>query len=319
MGAWDPQRGEKGLSPSPGDPPSEPTTAFRSRFQQLGVWGAVFLGAFTFRELIPYDPFPLERRAAEPLEDWFFQLRGYSPTLIVALSACLLLARRRALAFALRWPEGGAGGALLLLPSAALYVWAIYAGAPDLLLIAFVLFCLGTCAALGGEGGLRAAFLPSVFLLLLVPIPSILVNQAIYPLQLANAQASAFVLQDLLGIHATTSGTVVTTADRTYQVIESCAGLRTIMTLFMAAIIYADLFQRSRAQTALLLMAAPVIGAGVNFVRVLSLMLNPEGEMAAVHTAQGIVMTVVGVLLLAGVDSAALGFFPADRERENGP
>ena len=43
------------------------------------------------------------------------------------------------------------------------------------------------------------------------------------------------------------------------------------------------------------------MGAAVNFVRVLSLMLNPEGEMAAVHTAQGILMTVVGVLVLAGV------------------
>ena len=313
MGPSEPQQGETGLRPTPRASQPEPARATGSRLELLGVLAILFLGAFAFSGLVPYDPFPFERRRTEPLEDWFFQLRGYSPTLIFALSACLVLARRRALIFALRRPESGAGGALLLLPSAALYVWAIYTGAPDLLLIAFVLFCLGTASALGGPGGLRAAFLPAVFLLLLVPIPSILVNQVIYPLQLANAQLSAFVLNDVLGIYATTSGTVVTTADRTYQVIESCAGLRTVMTLFMAGIIYADLFQRSRAQTALLLIAAPLIGAGVNFIRVLSLMLNPDGEMAAVHTAQGIVMTVVGVLLLAGVDSAAVRFFPADR------
>jgi exosortase len=199
-----------------------------------------------------------------------------------------------------------------LLPAAALYGWALYVGAQDLLLLSFALFCAGAGAAMGGQAGLRAVFLPAIFLLLLVPMPATLVNQLIYPLQLANAQASAFVLNDLLGIHATSSGTIVTTELKTFHVIESCAGLRTMATMLMSAIVYADLFQRSRRETAILLLAAPLIGAAINLARVLSLMLNPHGDLAEVHTLQGIVMIVSGILLLAALDSVLARWLPAD-------
>ena len=274
---------------------------------------ALIAGAVAFRNLLPYEPFPADRPGPDPWEDWFFRPTGQSAPLIFGLSACFIYTRQRALAAALDRPRGGWGlGATLLIPAAALYLWATYTGAADLLLISLVGVALGSGAALGGRAGLRAAFLPAVFLLLLVPIPAALLNQILYPMQLANAQASAFILNDLLGIPASSMGTVVTSGARTFQVIENCAGLRTISTLWMAAIVYADLFQRSRTETALLLLAAPLIGAVVNLGRVLSLMLNPAGEVAAIHTLQGIIMTVVGVLLLAALDSLLVRRFPAD-------
>ncbi len=271
------------------------------------------IGAWAFRGLIPYEPFPEARASPSELENWFFRPTGQSAALIFGLSACFLYARYRALEGALAEPRGGARWAVaFLVPGMALYGWAIHTGAADLLLIALVFLSLGAGATLGGRTGLRAMFLPAVFLLLLVPIPAALVNQIIYPLQLANAQASAFVLNDILGISASAFGTVVTTESRTFQVIESCAGLRTMGTLWMSAIVYCELFQRSRAETALLLLAAPLIGAAVNLGRVLSLMLNPAGEIIAVHTLQGIVMTVIGVLLLAALDSLLVRRLPAD-------
>ncbi len=277
------------------------------------AWAAsLVVVALAFRSLIPYDPLPQARPGAGELEDWFFRPTGQSAPLIFGLAACFLYTRYRAVAAAVDRPGKGWGSATLLLPGSALYGWAIYTGAADLLLIAFVLLSLGAGGMLGGPAGWRALFLPAAFLLLLVPIPAAVVNQIIYPLQLANAHASAVVLNEVLGIPASSSGTVVTTASRTFQVIESCAGLRTMSTLWMAAIVYADLFQRSRMQTVLLLVAAPLIGAVVNLGRVLSLMLNPAGEIAAIHTLQGIIMIVVGVLLLAALDTLLVRSFPAD-------
>ncbi len=287
------------------------TAASHRRLKWAGLLVLLCVGIFTFRDLLSYDPFHLDRVRDDPIEDWFFRPSGQSPLLIFGLALCLLYSRHRALGFALSVPQGGGWGAFLLLPATALYVWAIYVGASDLLLISLVFFCLGTAAALGGRLGLQAIFLPAVFLLLLVPMPGVLANQLVYPLQLANAQASAAVLNDLLGIHATSSGTVVSTDLRTFQVVESCAGFRTIATMVMAAVIYADLFQRGRISTALLIVAAPLIGALVNFVRILSLMLHPSGEIAAIHTVQGIVMTVGGVLLLAALDSVLIRVSPA--------
>ena len=279
---------------------------------RLAWTASLIVAALAFRSLIPYEPFPHARPGPNELEDWFFRPTGQSAPLIFALAACFLYTRYRAIARSIERPGKGWGSATLLFPGSALYGWAIYTGAADLLLIAFVLLSLGAGGVLGGRAGWRGLFLPAAFLLLLVPIPATLVNQIIYPLQVANADVSALILNEVFGIPATSSGTVVTTAARTFQVIENCAGLRTMSTLWMAAIVYADLFQRSRTQTVLLLLAAPLIGAVVNLGRVLSLMLNPAGEIAAIHTLQGVIMTVVGVLLLAALDNLLVRSFPAD-------
>jgi len=285
----------------------------RDQRQRLARIAILIVGAGAFRTLIPYEPFPQTHPSPAPTEDWFFRPTGQSPTLILLLSACFLYTRYRAIEAALAQPRGGIRWAIaLLFPGMLLYAWATHTGAADLLLIALVFVSLGAGATLGGRAGLRAVFLPATFLLLLVPIPAALANHIVYALQLANAQAAAFILNDILGISASAFGTVVTTEGRTFQVIESCAGLRTVGILWMSAIVYCDLFQRSRAETALLLLAAPLIGAAVNLGRVLSLMLNPAGEIVAVHTLQGIVMTVVGVLLLAALDSLLVRRLPAD-------
>jgi len=51
-----------------------------------------------------------------------------------------------------------------------------------------------------------------------------------------------------------------------------------------------------------LVLLAPVVGLLVNFARILSIVFNPYGAVSAVHTTQGLVMVVLGVLALAGLD-----------------
>ena len=286
-----------------------------NNWRRIAFIAAIGLAAVAFRDLLPYEPLPGQRPPADRFEGWVFSPTGQSAPLIFALSLCFLYTRHRALTSALALPCGGKLGAALLAPGSALYAWAIYTQTPDLLLISMVLLCLGSAAALGGRLGFRAIFLPAVFLLLLVPVPAVLFNSLIYPLQLLNADASAIILNDWLGIPATSLGTIVVTEAQTFHVIENCAGFRTMSTMVMAAIVYADLFQRSRFETALLLLAAPLVGLIVNLARVLSLMLNPAGEIVAVHDFQGIVMIVVGVLMLAALDSLLSRRLPADATR----
>ena len=289
----------------------------RERVHIKSAWSAIGLiaiGAFVFKGLIPYRPFPLKVLSPGRLEEWFFEPTTQPPLIIVGMAACLLFTRHRAIWAALQRPEGGLLPALLLVPAALLYFWALHTGTQDLLLLSFSLFCLGGLGALGGRKGFQAIFLPAIFLLLLVPLPATLLNHVIYPLQQANAQAASLLLNGF-GVPTVVTGTIVTSDWGRFQVIETCAGLRTMITLFMSAIVYADLFQRSRAETTLLILAAPLIGAFVNFARVVLLMANPLAEIAEVHTAQGLVMTVAGVLLIAGLDSLLAKRLPADRAR----
>ena len=285
-----------------------------SRISSWAGIGLIAIALFVFKGLIPYRPFPLKVLSPGRLEEWFFEPTTQPPLIIVGMAACLLFTRHRAISAAIQRPEGGVLPALLLVPATLLYFWALHTGTQDLLLLSFSLFCLGAFGALGGRKGFQAIFLPATFLLLLVPLPATLLNHLIYPLQQANAQAAGLLL-DGLGVPTVVTGTIVTSDWGRFQVIETCAGLRTMITLFMSAIVYADLFQRSRAETTLLILAAPLIGAFVNFARVVLLMANPLAEIAEVHTAQGLVMTVAGVLLIAGLDSLLAKRLPADRAR----
>lgn len=278
--------------------------SFPKNWRRIGfLVGSLALLAVAFRDLVPYEPLPGARPAADRLEGWFFSPIGQSAPLIFFLSLCFLYRRAGTLVRGLSAPRGGGLAILLIPPGVGLYAWALHTQAADLLLLSGVLLCLGGAALLAGRTGFRALFLPATFLLLLVPLPAVVLNHWVYPLQIANAEWSATILTEWLGIAATQRGTVVFTGGQAFQVIENCAGLRTISTMLMASFVYAEIFLRGRLQTVLLILAAPLIGLVVNLGRVISLMLNPAGEIVAVHNLQGIVMIVVGVLMLAALDS----------------
>ncbi|MDG2334478.1 MAG: exosortase/archaeosortase family protein [Myxococcota bacterium] len=286
---------------------------FSKNWQRIGfLAGSLALLAVAFRDLVPYEPLPGARAAADRLEGWFFSPTGQSAPLIFFLALCFLYRRTGTLARGLATPGGGRLALLLVAPGAALYAWSLHTQAADLLLLSGVLLTLGGGALLAGRAGFRALFFPATFLLLLIPVPAVFLNHWVYPLQIANAEWSAAILTDWIGIPAIQRGTVVFIGEQAFQVIENCAGLRTISTMVMASLVYAEVSQRSRLQAVLLILAAPLIGLVVNLGRVISLMLNPSGEIVAVHNLQGIVMIVVGVLMLAALDSLLSRWIPTD-------
>ncbi len=192
----------------------------------------------------------------------------------------------------------------MLAGSALLFVWSYYVSVPVLLVPSLSLLLLGLALLFGGIASANSILLPSLFLLLAVPIPSVLVNEIIDPLQRATALGSTWIL-NLVGIETATHAEFIIRESNLFQVIESCAGLRMIETMFMSAILYSELFRTTWRRTAILIGSVPVLSVLCNQIRVISIVLNPYSSFAAVHTAQGLVMIVVGVLLLAVVDGVA--------------
>jgi exosortase/archaeosortase family protein len=78
--------------------------------------------------------------------------------------------------------------------------------------------------------------------------------------------------------------------------------MRTIEILIMTSALYAMLFYRRPFQVLLLLFLAPILGYFINLVRVLSIIFNPYSAWTSVHTAQGVIMLVIGVLLIVAAD-----------------
>lgn len=277
----------------------------------------LLLALLAFRPLADYDPDAGVRGAVQGVEGWFFSPTGRSPVFIFAVSLMMFFGRRHRLLAAI---AAGRSEPLLatlfLLPAAGLFGWATYVGGPDLLVPALIPTILGTAALLGGRGALLSILLPALFLFLAVPPPAVLINQVVYPLQLMTAASTTAILH-AVGVEAFLAGDQVATRHGVFQVIESCTGLRTAETLVMAAILYGETWQRRWWWIGLLVLAVPIISLVANQARVLSIVFNPYSQVSEVHTLQGIIVLVGGVLAIAGVDALLARLLGAGHRRDS--
>src|SRR3972149_1025804 len=93
----------------------------------------------------------------------------------------------------------------------ALYLWAHYVDATDLLLVSFLAFCLGSAALLSGARLAGEMAFPILFLAFAIPIPGVLTNHIVFPLQLWNAELSAQLL-NAVGIPVVQEGDLIHSA-----------------------------------------------------------------------------------------------------------
>jgi exosortase len=211
------------------------------------VIALVVLAGLAYRYLLFWDP----SRPGLPDVGWFyFGMSDTAPQIVFAIAAFLLYRRRRRLAQAL----GRGGAPLPALPllgtGLALFLWAHYVDAPDLLLVSFIPFCLGSALLLFGARVAREMALPILFLAFAIPIPGVLANQIVFPLQLWHAELAAQLL-NISGIPVVQEGDVLSFADRSFEIIETCSGFRGIIVLSMVAVGWVCYFPAPRLHLAL--------------------------------------------------------------------
>jgi exosortase len=263
--------------------------------------GSVAVWLFAYRGLLDYNPLARSKIRLHGIEGAFFSPADSDPTLIFVLTGFLLFQRRNAILQSFRSRPPLAGAITLLAGSSGLHLWAMYVGAPELLIPSLGLMLLGGGTLLCGARGGRILLLPAVFLMLAYRPPGLWINGIIHPLQRLVVYASGETL-DFVGIESLTSGDMIAALGRVFQVIESCAGLRSIETLLMASIIYGEIMGCPRRIRFLLIAASPLVALVTNELRVLTMIFNPDSAFASVHTLQGIAMIVVGVLIISGLD-----------------
>src|ERR1019366_5980915 len=83
----------------------------------------------------------------------------------------------------------------------------------------------------------RAVLFPWAFLVLMIPIPNLILQQVTFPLQLLAARLST-VLLELVGVPVLRQGNVIVLASMPLDVAEACSGIRSLLTLVTLAIIY---------------------------------------------------------------------------------
>ena len=233
-------------------------------------------------------------------EEFLFEANEAAGAPVLILSLWLFY-RRSHYRDLLRGPGSIASGSFFLSVAAALFAWGAYTGASDLQIISLIALLTGIVLLLGGGAALRAFWLPIVFLGFALPVPPVLLAAVIFPVQLATASFAGLLL-NLMGFEAFVQGDQILRPENTFIVIETCSGLRTIVTLSMLTVLLIDLFERRGWHAALLIGLAPLVAFVTNGFRVVSLVLNPHSSIHSIHNLQGIAMLLVGLTAMYGID-----------------
>lgn len=116
----------------------------------------------------------------------------------------------------------------------------------------------GTILFLWGPVHLRKLSFSLALLLLAIPLPSIILNQVAFPLQLLASRAGEAAVS-AAGIPILREGNVLVLPEMTLEVVEACSGIRSLASLVTLALILGKLAEpRPWARVALVVLAIPV-------------------------------------------------------------
>ena len=160
----------------------------------------------------------------------------------------------------------------------------------------------------------RAVLFPWAFLLLMIPVPTILFNQVTFPLQLLASKVAATVLP-LFGVPILREGNVINLPSMALEVAEACSGIRSLMSLVTLAIIYGYLMEKRIWVRWLLALASVPIAVAANSIRIIGTGLlvqywDAEKAEGYFHASWGWIIFVVSLLMLYALHALLRFFFP---------
>jgi len=153
----------------------------------------------------------------------------------------------------------------------------------------------------------RAVLFPWAFLILMIPIPNLLMNQITFPLQLLAARLSTALLE-LVNVPVLREGNVFRLAamPEGLDVAEACSGIRSLLTLVTLAIMYGYLTEtRIWVRLTLVCLAVPIAVAANGFrifgTGLLVQYWDPDKAEGFFHTFSGWLIFVVALIMLFAV------------------
>lgn len=138
----------------------------------------------------------------------------------------------------------------------------------------------------------RRVLFAIVLLFLMIPVPSQIYSSMTMPLQLIVSTV-ATEITSLLGVTVFREGNVIQLPERTFEVVQACSGLRSIMTLLTLGAIYGYFTLESQLLRGILFVSALPIAIAVNVIRIVVMVLaahfaNFDLTAEPIHTWYGL-------------------------------
>jgi exosortase len=171
--------------------------------------------------------------------------------------------------------------------------------------VSMIFFLWSGVIFLFGSAIFRACLFPLLILFFMIPVPAQIMASLTIPLQLIVTKASVG-LASLIGIPIVREGNVIELPKGTFQVVQACSGLRSIMTMLTLGAVLAYLTLRSNLLRGILFFLAIPIAIAVNIFRVFVLVtvfyyLAVDLSGGTLHTILGLIVfgIAIGLFLLA--------------------
>lgn len=166
----------------------------------------------------------------------------------------------------------------------------------------FILLIVGLVVFFRGWNVFYAALFPLAFLLLMVPIPSIVFSQITFPLQILASKLAAWTLP-FLGVPVLREGNVINLPAMPLEVAEACSGIRSLLSLTSLAVMYGYLMEKRVSVRVILALASIPIAVLANGFRIVGTGLlvqywDPDKAEGFFHAFSGWLIFVVSLLLL---------------------
>lgn len=166
----------------------------------------------------------------------------------------------------------------------------------------------------------RAVLFPWLFLFLMVPPPTLIMNMVTLPLQFLASDLATWFLQ-VFGVPVLQNGNILQLSNMSLEVVEACSGIRSLISLVTLAIIYGYLLEDSYLIRVILAVAAVPIAVLANGLRIMGtgltgLYWDPDKAQGFFHEFSGWVIFILSLISLFILHHLLLWLFKLYRRRK---
>lgn len=240
------------------------------------------------------------RVAFKLVKDWY-NFPDNSHGLLIPFFVLFLLWDKREKLLATTVRPSWAGIALVL-PGLLMLLVGVFGADLFLSRLSFVVLTGGLILTLLGRAALRETKFVLFVCLLAIPLPTVILNQITFPLQLLASRVASSLLP-LAGVPVLREGNVIQLPAIQLEVAEACSGIRSLMSLFAVAIIYGYFIERGVGRRTVLALASIPIAVTANAARIFGTGLcvqywDPDKALGFFHEFSGWLMFIVSLSCL---------------------
>jgi exosortase len=242
------------------------------------------------------------RAMAGLVHEWTSSPDASYGLILVVIAFAIAWQRRRQFARAADAHARSYAGLVVLLIGLAVYLVGLLGADLFLTRMSFVAVLGGALWFLAGARAVRMMAVPLVFLLVAIPLPSLVVNTVTLPLQFVASDIAESALT-LASVPVFRDGNVLMLPSTTLEVAEACSGLRSLVSLGAIGAVLAWAGERSTWRRAVLVLLTVPIAIVMNGLRIAATGVacetwGPQLASSGWHTFTGWITFVVSTFVL---------------------